>query len=84
MSCRTLCESVASTTTSMVEDSMVTSCQTLCASSVTDLVDTENTPFIDRWEHCIWYLLMGLFLLLNVLNLPLLSHSLSANMSKIT
>merc|ERR1712233_204834 len=35
MSCRTLCESV-------------TSCQTLCASSVTDLVDTENTPFIDR------------------------------------
>jgi len=35
MSCRTLCESV-------------TSCQTLCASSTTDLVDTENTPFIDR------------------------------------
>merc|ERR1712181_17658 len=34
--------SIASTT------SMVTSCQTLCASSVTDLVDTENTPFIDR------------------------------------
>ena len=69
MSCRTLCESVASTTsmvdnstTSMVDDSMLTSCQTLCASSVTDLVDTENTPFIDRWEHCIWYLLMGLFL----------------------
>jgi len=63
MSCRTLCESVASTTsmvdnsttsmvdnstTSMVDDSMLTSCQTLCASSVTDLVDTENTPFIDR------------------------------------
>merc|ERR1712222_262346 len=48
MSCRTLCESVASTTsmvdnstTSMVDDSMLTSCQTLCASSVTDLVDTE-------------------------------------------
>ena len=27
------------------------SCQTLCASSITDLVDTENTPYyVDRWN----------------------------------
>ena len=45
MSCRTLCES---------STSMINSCQTLCASSVTDLVDTENTPFIDRWEHLVF------------------------------
>ena len=38
-----LCENLES---SLCES--ITSCQTLCASSTTNLVNTENTPFIDR------------------------------------
>lgn len=40
-----LCENLES---SLCES--ITSCQTLCASSTTNLVNTENTPFIDRWQ----------------------------------